>query len=302
MIVYCYTNKINNKKYIGITSRSLEEREQNHLYEAYNKNSLTYNVPFKRAIRKYGIESFKKEILCHCDSFEEACEKEKYYIEKYKTYYKYKNSNGYNATIGGELVICPKDRVYQINPHSYEVVNIFNSVSQAEIEYGRGILEHCKNTNKQGTPFGYCWYLESDYLKFTKEELIYHIDCIRMGKIARLTIEGELIDTWNTMEDISNKLDISQGNISMVCNHKRCSTGGYVFMYYKEYLDNGFVVKNNNQDRSKSVFQLDLEGNIIARYKSLTEASDKTGVNLTSISNVCRGKRNSAGGFKWRKS
>ena len=60
MIVYCYTNKINNKKYIGITSRSLEEREQNHLYEAYNKNSLTYNVPFKRAIRKYGIESFKK--------------------------------------------------------------------------------------------------------------------------------------------------------------------------------------------------------------------------------------------------
>ena len=104
------------------------------------------------------------------------------------------------------------------------------------------------------------------------------------------------------MTDISKKLNISQGNISMVCNHKRCSTGGYVFMFYKEYIDHGFMIKNNNQDRSEMVLQIDLEGNTIAKYKSLTEASRKTGINLTSISNVCNGKRNVAGGYIWRKS
>lgn len=57
-IVYCYTNKINNKKYIGITIRRMEERERSHLYEAYNVNCETYNTPFKRVIRKYGLRNF----------------------------------------------------------------------------------------------------------------------------------------------------------------------------------------------------------------------------------------------------
>ena len=72
-------------------------------------------------------------------------------------------------------------------------------------------------------------------------------------------------------------------------------------MFYKEYIDHGFMIKNNNQDRSEMVLQIDLEGNTIAKYKSLTEASRKTGINLTSISNVCNGKRNTAGGYIWRK-
>lgn len=33
-LIYCYTNKTNYKKYIGITSRSIEEREANHIYES----------------------------------------------------------------------------------------------------------------------------------------------------------------------------------------------------------------------------------------------------------------------------
>lgn len=103
-LIYCYTNKFNNKKYIGITSRSIDEREKNHIYKSQNKNNKCYNTPFKRAIRKYGIENFKREIIDKTESFEEACNLEKYYIKKYQTYYKYKNSNGYNATIGGEIV------------------------------------------------------------------------------------------------------------------------------------------------------------------------------------------------------
>ena len=105
-LVYCYTNKTNGKKYVGITKREISERERSHLYEAYNVNSYNYATPFKRAIRKYGIKGFELEILHEDVTLEEALELEVFYIKKFKTYFKYLNSNGYNATIGGEKWHC----------------------------------------------------------------------------------------------------------------------------------------------------------------------------------------------------
>lgn len=49
--VYCYTNKVNNKKYIGITKRSLEERS-NRTY-GYQGSTKFYN-----AIKKIWVELF----------------------------------------------------------------------------------------------------------------------------------------------------------------------------------------------------------------------------------------------------
>ncbi len=49
------------------------------------------------------------------------------------------------------------------------------------------------------------------------------------------------------------------------------------------------------------VCQMDLEGNEINVYESLTEAERQTGINHRNISLVCQGKRKTAGGFKWKK-
>lgn len=49
-----------------------------------------------KAFQKYGIENFIFEVLEEC-SILELSEKEKYYIEKFDTYF-----NGYNMTAGGE--------------------------------------------------------------------------------------------------------------------------------------------------------------------------------------------------------
>lgn len=49
---------------------------------------------------------------------------------------------------------------------------------------------------------------------------------------------------------------------------------------------------------SKPVAQFTIEGKLITKYSSITEACSKTGINH--IGDTCRGCRKSAGGFIWR--
>lgn len=47
------------------------------------------------------------------------------------------------------------------------------------------------------------------------------------------------------------------------------------------------------------IVQLDLEGNVIAEFSTITEAQDATGAEGTNIRAVISGRRNTAKGFKW---
>lgn len=60
---------------------------------------------------------------------------------------------------------------------------------------------------------------------------------------------------------------------------------------------------NRNNIHYRKVQQFDKEGNLIATYDSIIEASEITGVERSSISAVCLGtnpKRHSAGGYIWK--
>lgn len=52
--------------------------------------------------------------------------------------------------------------------------------------------------------------------------------------------------------------------------------------------------------RRKKVQQEDLDGVIIGTYPSLTEASEKTNILISSICNALRGASTMAGGYKWK--
>jgi group I intron endonuclease len=97
MIVYRATNKINGKCYIGYTTKSIDERIKEHIYRSKSKNDKSYFYLFKKSLRKYGIDSFKWDVLENCESKQDCCLKEIYYIKKYNTI----SPNGYNLTEGG---------------------------------------------------------------------------------------------------------------------------------------------------------------------------------------------------------
>ena len=77
-IVYLHENKINNKKYVGITSQTLTKRSKNGA--GYKNCSYFYN-----AIQKYGWNNFNHSVLFTGLTREQACIKEKELINLYKT-------------------------------------------------------------------------------------------------------------------------------------------------------------------------------------------------------------------------
>ncbi len=95
MIIYKATNIINEKCYIGQTVKTLNARISGHKNSAQKIRDCSY---FHNAIKKYGIENFKWEIIDVCNDRKELNEKESFYIKKYNTIH----PNGYNLTWGGE--------------------------------------------------------------------------------------------------------------------------------------------------------------------------------------------------------
>lgn len=100
--VYIITNIKNNKVYIGRT-KNPKNRWSSHVSKAFSSQSDRHNYPLYSAIRKYGVESFKFEIINVCENYDEANVLETQYIKKYRSNINvYGNLFGYNLTAGGE--------------------------------------------------------------------------------------------------------------------------------------------------------------------------------------------------------
>ena len=94
-IIYKVTNIINGKVYIGKTTKTLKQRKQSHMRYAQKGGKGV----FLSAIRKYGIESFKWEILCECDKDLLGITETMKIIVNNSHYI---DGHGYNMTYGGE--------------------------------------------------------------------------------------------------------------------------------------------------------------------------------------------------------
>lgn len=94
--IYCITNQINGKRYIGKTTDSIQERFKEHCRDS--KKERCNKRPLYDAMNKYGIENFIIEELEQIEDDSILSEREIYWIQELQTYGK----NGYNATKGGD--------------------------------------------------------------------------------------------------------------------------------------------------------------------------------------------------------
>jgi group I intron endonuclease len=92
--IYCITNNINKKQYVGKTTISVEKRFLEHLRDAKKRDKE--ERPLYKAINKYGENNFSIEILEQVENGD-LSKREEYWIDKLGTYH-----SGYNATLGGD--------------------------------------------------------------------------------------------------------------------------------------------------------------------------------------------------------
>jgi len=87
--IYCIRNALNNKRYIGQTSKSFKSRWYNHRYTLTNNKHD--NQRLQNAWNKYGEENFIFEVLEEIKNVELLTEREQYFADTYDTF-----RNGYN--------------------------------------------------------------------------------------------------------------------------------------------------------------------------------------------------------------
>lgn len=220
--IYKWTNKINQKSYIG-QSINIQERQKKHIAASYYPKSNTYNTAFHKAIRKYGVDQFDFDILCIC-KVEELDVLEKFYIEKFNSFV----PNGYNMTTGGENPRCCN--------HRY---------SEEDIQK---IIEELINTDDSAEDIAKRWDCSASLIKKISHGQEYHLDnvsypvrsvehierihqrynpmCQGINPAAKLDISTvekivyDLLESDLSIKEIAIRYNISTDQVSRINNGK----------------------------------------------------------------------------------
>lgn len=117
--------------------------------------------------------------------------------------------------------------------------------------------------------------------------------------IVQLSLNGDLVKRWEGIICASEELNIERRNIGSCCSGKRQKCSEFLWMYQEDY-DKGLekiYIENRGRYLIKEVIQLDLEGNFIKEWESLSKLALGLNMYTTEISGCCNGKRNSANGY-----
>jgi len=163
--VYMITNLINGKKYIG-------DRTIDKLPDDYLGSGSYLNL----AIKKYGKQNFKKEILEFFPTRKDAYIAQEYYIQKYKTLV---TQNGYNLTRTGGPGVNKTNIFLFKQIHMYSptgnYIRTFKSIKEAakETKWSESIISANANKNyKAKTVHGFIFSFEKKkILKIPKDVL-----------------------------------------------------------------------------------------------------------------------------------
>lgn len=270
--IYCYTNKITGKKYVGQTCKSLKERARQGGIAYIRKGGA-----FGNAIKKYGWENFEVEILEYGLTAEQANEREQYWISELNTL----TPNGYNIKKGGDN--------HEWSESSKQ------KLSQAKM--GHEVSDETKEKLRQAF-IGKS--LSDEHRKHISEG---QINGSLSKSVKQYSLDGEFIKEWPSMSEVNRQLGLSAGWIAKCCmNPGKHQGGGFLWTYSEDSLEKGEYEPRTPVHQGRKVCQYSKEGQFIAEYPTINEASKKIGVSRCGIKNCCdkKPRYNTAGGYIWK--
>ena len=218
MIVYLVKNIINGKKYVGLTTQSLETRWQQHVYEAFRKNNNRY---FYNSIRKYGKDSFKCSILEECKDEQELDAKEIYWINQLGSF-----RDGYNLTIGGEggykeitrkkmSLACQGKKFSDEHRKNLSISHMGISVGEKNGMFGRKGVNHHAFGKKRS--------------KEAREKISRNHG--RNRKIEQYDLDGKYLKSYDSIQQAILDVGGHNANIIKCCKDQRNKAYGYRWKY-----------------------------------------------------------------------
>jgi group I intron endonuclease len=299
-IIYCATNKINGKMYIGQTTKGLENRINKHC------GGGSSNSYFHRAIRKYGKHNFSWKILednipvCKLPNLEMV------YIDLFGTFLPY---NGYNMTHGGEGSFGRHHS--EESKRKMSVSHKRNRPTKKKRQTKYSSKEELKKALKKrfsgkGNPmYGVCGEDSPVYGRTGERHPLFgthRTECFK-DKIARPVLQygkdGTFIKEWNRVKLAEEGTGANSSSIIRVCQGKQQSSLGFIW----RYKNDNFTVeeyKMKVHGKIRPINKLDMNFNFMKKYGSLHDATISVGKkNGSLLVDVCKGKRDSAYGFRW---
>lgn len=228
-IIYKLTNQINGKVYIGLTTRSLEERLRQHHYDARHGKDR----PLYRAMRKYGEDAFTSEIIDKAETLDELKQKEQYWIQKYNSYAA--EGKGYNATLGGDVPTIPMVQYTQIDILDGHIIKTFDSATSCNNELSGSATQKADKIIETTQYLPYVLVKTSNIKDMNDEEIKKYAYSLRPKIICQLDKRGNLIRRWiNSAEILAEHPNYTKSCIFACLWGKRKTHQGFQWKYYKD--------------------------------------------------------------------
>lgn len=290
-VIYCYTNLINGKKYIGQTFRETE-RKQEHKQEI-NHNTNNY---FHLAIKKYGWDNFKYEVLykrnyLDSESLHNSLNiLEVYYINKYNTF---NHDVGYNKTTGGAIVITDDLRIKISNGLKGELNPFF----------GKHHTEEQKEKWRKERKGKHNYFVHPLKGKHLSEEHKQRLSESEKGRIITEETKQKIRDYWSSEKRIEQSERKKGENNYMFGKHLTEETKHKLSEKAKERFSNEEErnkAKEMKRDKMKPIIQYLLNGEICNEWESAHEAARCLDILQSGIQHCCKGRFKTYKGFIWR--
>lgn len=251
--IYCFTNLINQKKYIGSScSINPQRRYSQHLYHVNHPDSPKGQYPLYCAIRKYGLENFSYTILEYLpDNMDEYTvrEKEKEYLIKYNVLV----PNGYNQTLDtqhprndpstykkmSETKRNNAKKVAEIDKNN-KVIKIWRCIADcAEQEHlnEKHIAACCRGERHYTNNRRFCWINNNKLLLPTYTGTQYKglpgSTQIQSSsrKVLKLDDDNNILAEYPTLALAARENNCDSSGISKVCKGIRNKCGGFKWKY-----------------------------------------------------------------------